>query len=365
MTTYTLQVQIDTAPYTVLKARGFNLAVAQKVGQQYSVFFQALVVGQTYNVPTVLSSTLDQPVTSSKTCITKPDETPSPAHRQSDEVNLETHPYRSTSIGASASPIFASPNLVDSTAITLAAWFHLQIDTGVIIVDIRTAIIDVPYEPGTTSHAVGFVGTSIDDSTWVIENSLGQVIAQPRRSYNSAIGSTYADSGLDPYALVQAAHGYIPSRNSAVHSSIPWLTECKVSFPTSEAADHARAYLKQKVIYNIHQRVSDKTDSVTFHVKLRWGRVMFMPEMMAGSTDEEKIQNAFNAELRLLAMAPTSSDYITDNQLDIARSPCVFLAYGTHVTLDRDVHSQTAVVGDSYEPVVFVIIFGFGHSAEL
>ena len=165
-------------------------------------------------------------------------------------------------------------------------------------------------------------------------------------AYQIDAGFTYEDSDTDPYSFVQAALASDYSGTDRLFPSAYWLAECKISFENSGAADKARAYLQQKIIYNIQQSVSAKTDDATFNVKLRWAPVTFMTESMAGSTDEEKIQNAFNAELGLLSVPPTSSQYIDDQENRILPKTIALLSSGTHIALHREV--GTAVVGDQY-----------------
>jgi hypothetical protein len=371
MGTYVLNINVDSTIFPTLVNGGYKLCIAQKVNDQYTVVWSGTTFvlhntfqwQQSYQMfcslqlqagSVVSPGTVEQDIAFGQTCVLDKigalgsatgTVEPSGMFYLNNEYG-PIYPGVSNLLGKTFSPIFVNPYQVVkgttrlSPVVKIMVWFDVRFTTGTMFHESISNSYEVNYREATT-HSVAYTA----QGTWSAQNIVGQVTAQPRRAYHREIGFTYEDSDVDPYAFINAARDSDLSGSGRIFLPVEWLAECKVSFPTRKAADDARAYLKQKIIYNIHQSVSEKTDEVTFHVKLRWGYVSFMTWMIAGSTDNEKIQNAFNAELRLLSVPPTSSQYIADR---IPHSPLALLASGTHIALDRDVHSKTAVVGDRY-----------------
>jgi len=373
MGTYTLQVNIDPSIFPTLANAGYKLCIAKKVNNQYTVVWSGttflvkntfqwteeyqMFCTQKFTAGALVSaSTVDQPIQYGQTCTLDKIGQLGPATGTISPTGTfylvnnysAINPGVNGNLGGTFSPIFVSPNPVVpgstnglSPIIRILAWFDLQLVTSTMFLDSVSNSIETVYQ-GTTTHTIFYTA----QGTWSAQNSLGQVAVQPRRSYHPEHGFSYEDSDVDPHALIQGALASDYSGTDRLFPPAEWLAECKVSFPNPGAADEARAYLKQKIIYNIQQSVSAKTDDATFNVKLRWAPVTFMTESMAGSTDEEKIQNAFNAELGLLSVPPTSSQYLDDQEHRILPKTVALLSSGTHIALDREV--GTAVVGDQY-----------------
>jgi len=384
MGTYSLTVNIDSTQYPVLKNSGYNLCIAKKVNGVYNVvwsgttflqnnFFQWVedyqVFGQLTFTPGALvrAQTLDQDIQFGQTCVLEADGVMDSATGPIDNSGTfhvindfgPIHVGVNGSIGGKFLPIYVTPAIVSGEAdlspvVTLMAWFDLELETSVMFVKAISNLIEVKYLE-TTDHTVSYGGKTV--GVWTLDAANGTSIVTPRLGYSSATGIVYEDSLIDPYTFAVAARSYQPESTQTVGSVRPrWVLECKISFTTSAVADASWAYLKQKIIPNLNQLVLPKTAELTFKVKLRWDVATFMPEMMKGETDEEKIKNAFNSELDALAIPPVSRQYTGGDVADIVSEAFALLALGTRIALDRDIYSKTSVVGYDVAKVSYLVL---------